>query len=138
MTLPRTPVSARTISNARSGFLLLALTVSVFPTELRTGFGPPAMTAGNGEQTKVEVGGSAARIEVRSHWPPQSMAALPVAKIADGVRLLDPDRALDDRVGLDDLLGLLGHLHHLGAGPLELAEVGVTHLGVELQAASDV
>ena len=41
------------------------------------------------------------------------------------------------RVGLDDLLGLLGDLHHLGAGPLQLAEVGVAHLDVLLEAAGD-
>ena len=95
--LARAPVSARIISNASSGFLLFALTVSVIPTELSTGLGPPAITAGNGKTPRSKSGGSAARIEVRIHWPPQNIAALPVAKIWIGVRLLDADRALAKR-----------------------------------------
>ena len=69
-TLPRTPVSARIISNARSGFLLLALTVSVMPTELRTGFGPPAISGREREDAEVEV-----RRQRRADRGPHPLAA---------------------------------------------------------------
>src|ERR1700741_285128 len=78
---PHAPVRALIISNARSGYLLRAFTVSVIPTELSTGLMPPATTAGNGKSPMSKPGGRAARIERRIHWPPQNIAERPVAKI---------------------------------------------------------
>src|ERR1044071_3648878 len=79
--LPQAPVMALIISKARSGCLLRAFTVNVIPTELSTGLFPPAPTAGNGNSPRSKLGGRAARIERRIHWPPQNMAERPVAKI---------------------------------------------------------
>src|SRR5262245_34709621 len=78
---PQEPVMALTISNARSGCLLRAFTVSVMPTELRTGLPPPGTTAGNGKMPRSNPDGSAARIDRRIHWPPQNIADFPPEKI---------------------------------------------------------
>jgi hypothetical protein len=74
---PQAPVRALTISKASSGCLLRALTVRVMPTELSTGRGPPAITAGKGKIPRSEFAGRAARMERRIHCPPRAFGQKP-------------------------------------------------------------